>query len=449
VIAVSGARARGRRDHEHARRAGRRRREVARVGELAAEVQRRDEAEHLADRRAAVAQPLRELERRAAREQLIAALARAARGRQQEHAVRHACRIPRVELPVNPPVLPMLAKRVAALPDGGDWIFEPKWDGFRVLVFRDGDELLLQSRDAKPLDRYFPELRAPLCAQLPARCALDGELVIARTAARLRGAPAAHPPAGVARRAPRASCPRRSCSGTSVRGRPRLRGEPFASARGALERVLASASRRCTSRRSPRDRAIAADWFERFEGAGLDGVMAKPASGAYQPNKRVMLKVKHERECDCVVAGFRWHKGGAGERVGSLLLGLYDDEGALHHVGVAASFSDAKRRELVDVLAPYRERALDDHPWKAWGGAEAENGQRMPGGKSRWSGGKDLSWEPLRPELVVEVAYDHMEGTRFRHTAHFRRWRRDKDPRECTYAQLDVVSPEEIVKLFG
>ena len=197
--------------------------------------------------------------------------------------------------------------------------------------------------------------------------------------------------------------------------------------------------------------SIASDWFRRFEGAGLDGVMAKPVAGAYEPNKRVMLKVKHERECDCVVAGFRWHKKGQGTAVGSLLLGLFDDSGALQHVGVCASFTDQKRRELVPLLEPYRDNALAGHPWKQWAAPEsgAEPGRRMPGGQSRWSQGKDLSWEPLRPELVVEVAYDHMQGSRFRHTAQFRRWRTDKRPRDCSYAQLEVVAPQELQEIFG
>jgi ATP-dependent DNA ligase len=198
------------------------------------------------------------------------------------------------------------------------------------------------------------------------------------------------------------------------------------------------------------DTKIAADWFRRFEGAGLDGVLAKPASGLYEPNKRVMLKVKHERECDCVVAGFRWHKKGDRTNVGSLLLGLFDDSGRLHHVGVCASFTEAKRRELAEYLAPYRKDALAAHPWKEWAEIDAADGtQRLPGGQSRWSQGKDLSWEPLRPELVVEVAYDHMQGSRFRHTAQFRRWRFDKKPADCTYAQLEVVPPQELAEIFG
>jgi ATP-dependent DNA ligase len=355
-----------------------------------------------------------------------------------------------MRLPVNPPVLPMLAKRVAALPDGADWIFEPKWDGFRVLVFRDGDELQLQSREAKRLDRYFPELRAPLLAQLPRRCALDGELVIALDggldfeALQLRIHPAESRVKLLSEEMPASIV----FWDLLCEGDEDLRDRAFAERRRALERLLARAVPPLHLTPVTRDRSVAADWFARFEGAGLDGVMAKPANGTYQPNKRVMLKVKHERECDCVVAGFRWHKNAAGKRVGSLLLGLYDESGALQHVGVAASFTEAKRSELVSFLAPYREGAFEDHPWKHWGGAEAED-RRMPGAKSRWSRGKDLSWEPLRPELVVEVAYDHMEGSRFRHTAHFRRWRADKDPRECTYAQLEVAAPHELEAIFA
>jgi ATP-dependent DNA ligase len=197
-----------------------------------------------------------------------------------------------------------------------------------------------------------------------------------------------------------------------------------------------------------RDRALAADWFRRFEGAGLDGVMAKAHDGVYEANKRVMLKVKHERDCDCVVAGFRWHKNGRDTAVGSLLLGLFDDVGSLQHVGVCASFTDKVRRELVSFLAPYRERGLDDHPWKEWA-APPDAMQRIPGARSRWSQNKDLSWEPLRAELVVQIAYDHMQGSRFRHTAQFRRWRPDKTPRDCTYAQLEVVAPHELAAIFG
>ena len=199
------------------------------------------------------------------------------------------------------------------------------------------------------------------------------------------------------------------------------------------------------------DRSVASDWFRRFEGAGLDGVMAKPVAGTYEPNKRVMLKVKHERDCDCVVAGFRWYKKGDRTLIGSLLLGLFDESGALQHVGVCASFSAAKRKELAEFLEPYRKDALANHPWRAWAEAEraTDDGvKRMPGGQSRWSQGKDLSWEPLRPELVVEVAYEHMQGDRFRHMSQFRRWRTDKKPSDCTYAQLEVVPPQELEEIF-
>ncbi|HEX6837359.1 MAG TPA: ATP-dependent DNA ligase, partial [Polyangia bacterium] len=224
-----------------------------------------------------------------------------------------------------------------------------------------------------------------------------------------------------------------------------LRGAPFRERRALLEARLAGVTPPVHLTPATTDRALAGDWFRRFEGAGLDGVVAKSADGAYESNKRVMFKVKHERECDCVVAGFRWHKRGE-DRVGSLLLGLYDDAGALQHVGVVASFTDRVRHELVEKLAPYRKDALVDHPWKEW--AELDGAQRIPGMKSRWNANKDLSWVPLRPELVVEVAYDHMQGTRFRHTAQFRRWRPDKRPRDCTFAQLEVVAPEELARIF-
>jgi ATP-dependent DNA ligase len=357
-----------------------------------------------------------------------------------------------MDLPVPPPVSPMLAKRVAELPQEGDWIFEPKWDGFRVLVFRDGDELLLQSRDEKPLNRYFPEVARVLLASLPPRVVLDGELVVARGSAldfealQMRVHPAASRVKLLSKEIPASVV----FFDLLCNGGESLLGAPFEERRAALERLLGSASPPIHVTPATRDRGLASDWFKRFEGAGLDGVMAKAARGNYEPNKRVMLKVKHERECDCVVAGFRWHKQGK-DSVGSLLLGLYDETGVLHHVGVAASFTDKKRRELVEFLEPYRKGALVTHPWKAWAAAAAEEGgeQRMPGGKSRWSSGKDLSWEPLRVELVVEVAYDHMQGSRFRHTAQFRRWRTDKPPEGCTYAQLEVVPPAELGKIFS
>jgi ATP-dependent DNA ligase len=347
----------------------------------------------------------------------------------------------------------MLAQRVGELPEGAGWIFEPKWDGFRVLVFRDGGELLLQSRDLKPLDRYFPELREQLLAQLPARCVLDGELVLARDGAldfealQQRIHPAASRIALLAEQTPASIV----FFDLLCEGERDWRDAPFRERRAALEVLLARATPPLHLTPATEQHAVARDWFERFEGAGLDGVIAKSGSGAYQPNKRAMHKVKHERECDCVVAGFRWHKGGEGKSLGSLLLGLYDDAGSLQHVGVASSFTAEKRRELVAFLAPYRERALADHPWQGWAAsADAQaSGPRMPGAKSRWSRGKSLAWEPLRPELVVEVAYDHMEGRRFRHIAHFRRWRTDKRPQDCTYAQLEVVPPHELAAIFA
>ena len=357
-----------------------------------------------------------------------------------------------MHLPIQPPVLPMLAHRVGELPSGDGWIFEPKWDGFRALVFRDGDEVYIQSRDEKPLLRYYPELIEPLKAQLPPRCVLDGEIVIARGGAldfealQLRLHPAASRIKLLSEQIPASVV----FFDILCIGDGDLRPAPFRERRAALESVLAKAAPPLHLTPATRDRDVAADWFRRFEGAGLDGVMAKPDQGIYQPNKRVMLKVKHERECDCVVAGFRWHKHGERSAVGSLLLGLFDDAGHLQHVGVCASFTDAKRRELVEFLTPFREAALDGHPWRGWAEADAgAEGRRRPGAVSRWSQGKDLSWEPLRPELVVEVAYDHMQGSRFRHTAQFRRWRTDKKPPDCTYAQLEVVPPHELATIFA
>src|SRR5438105_6197702 len=343
----------------------------------------------------------------------------------------------------------MLSKRVAELPVGGTWIFEPKWDGFRALVFRDGDEILIQSRDEKPLNRYFPELLDSLRSALPARCVLDGEVVIVKEneldfdALQLRLHPAASRVKLLSQQTP---SPHVVFDLLCVGDRD-YRGEAFQTRRLELESLLSSAAPPIHLTPATADRSIASDWFRRFEGAGLDGVIAKPLSGTYEPNKRVMLKVKHERDCDCVVAGFRWHKKGNRTLVGSLLLGLFDDAGALQHVGVCASFSNAKRLELVEFLKPYREDALVSHPWQAWADPESVSG-RMPGGQSRWSQGKDLSWEPLRPDLVVEVAYDHMQGDRFRHTAQFRKWRSDKKPTDCTYAQLEVVPPQEIAAIF-
>ena len=357
-----------------------------------------------------------------------------------------------MNLPIKPPVLPMLANRASDLPAGDNWIFEPKWDGFRTLIFRDGDELFVQSRDAKPLDRYFPELVEMLKAQLPERCVVDGEIVIARNGAldfdalQLRLHPAKSRVTKLAAEIP-ASVVFFDCLSD---GKDNLCDAPFTERRAALEKILAGVGGRLHLTPATRDRNVAADWFSRFEGAGLDGVIAKAEGSLYVPNKRVMIKVKHERDCDCVVAGFRWHKDSDKTAVGSLLLGLYNDAGALEHVGVCASFTMARRRELVELLAPYRENAVESHPWQHWAEAQSDEGaHRKPGGQSRWSAGKDQSWEPLRPELVAEVAYDHMQNGRFRHTAQFRRWRTDKAPSECDFTQLEVVPPQELKDIFS
>jgi ATP-dependent DNA ligase len=358
-----------------------------------------------------------------------------------------------MDLPVNPPILPMLAKAIGELPVGGTWIFEPKWDGFRALVFRDRDEILIQSRDGKSLNRYFPELLEPLRSQLPDRCVLDGEIVVARNGAldfdalQLRIHPAASRVKLLSQDIPASVV----LFDLLSEGDQDLRDTAFNERRRRLESLLSSAAPPIHLTPATSESSVATDWFRRFEGAGLDGVIAKPVSGIYESNKRVMLKVKHERDCDCLVAGFRWHKKGGRTAIGSLLLGLYDDSGALQHVGVCASFTEQRRRELVEFLAPYRQDALAAHPWKEWAeqGPANEADHRIPGGQSRWSHGKDLSWEPLRPELIVEVAYDHMQGSRFRHVAQFRRWRTDKKPSDCTYAQLEVVPPQEVAEIFG
>jgi ATP-dependent DNA ligase len=342
----------------------------------------------------------------------------------------------------------MLAKRVDKLPSGEAWIFEPKWDGFRALVFRDGDDLLIQSREGNPLNRYFPDLIEPLWSQLPKRCVLDGEIVIATDggldfdALQLRLHPAASRVKLLAGQTPASIV----FFDLLCNGSRSLMGEPLQSRREKLESLLSAAVPPIHVSPATSDRGVASDWFRRFEGAGLDGVVAKSVSGTYEPDKRVMLKVKHERDCDCVVGGFRWHKGGEGTAVGSLLLGLYDDTGVLQNVGVCASFTQEKRREILKHIAPYRKHASSGHPWISV--AEQSGEHRIPGGQSRWSHGKDLAWEPLRPELVVEVAYEHMQGSRFRHMAQFRRWRMDKKPSSCTYDQLEVVPPQELMTIF-
>ena len=359
-------------------------------------------------------------------------------------------------LPFSPPLEPMLAKATSDLPDGGGWLYEPKWDGFRAIVFRDGNEVYTQSRDLKPLDRYFPELAEPFLAQLPERCVLDGEVVIARDGALDFGAlllrihPAASRVRMLAAEAPASFV----AWDLLALGDDDLRAVPQGERRARLEAVLGAAIPPIHLTPATRDRALAADWFDRFEGAGLDGVVAKRLDGVYLPGKRAMFKIKHERTADCVVAGFRWHKNGPGTHVGSLLLGLFDDAGTLHHVGITSSFTWDRRAALVDELAPLREGALDGHPWGEWAewaaaGAADASGQRLPGATSRWNRGKDLSWEPLRTERVVEVAYDHLQGDRFRHATTFRRWRPDKAPADCRYDQLETTAPYELARIFG
>jgi ATP-dependent DNA ligase len=348
----------------------------------------------------------------------------------------------------------MLSKAADALPGGDGWQFEPKWDGFRTLVFRDGDEILLQSRDEKPMNRYFPELTVPLLAALPERCVLDGEIVIAGPngldfeALLLRIHPAASRVKLLAEQTPASFV----AWDLLALGEEDLREVPLASRRERLEQLLRDAVPPVHLSPATQDRTLAEDWFRRFEGAGLDGVMAKRLDAPYRAGERTMIKVKHARTADCVVAGFRWHKNGPGTMIGSLLLGLYDDEGKLHHVGVAAAFTIAVRKQLVDELAPLRENALEGHPWRGWAEFQSEaqaEGQRVPGATSRWNRGKDLSWEPLRPERVCEVAFDHMQGTRFRHAAHFVRWRKDKRPEECRYDQLEVTPAYELERVFA
>jgi ATP-dependent DNA ligase len=335
-----------------------------------------------------------------------------------------------MDLPVMPPVSPMLAKAVKEIPDG-DLSFEPKWDGFRSIVFRDGDEVEIGSRNERPMTRYFPELVEAFREQLPERIVVDGEIIVVGPSGdRLEFETLQqriHPAESRVKLLSETTPARFVAFDLLAIGAEDLMQAPFSERRERLEQALAAAEPPVHLTAATTDRTVAERWFELFEGAGLDGLVAKPLDGTYQPDKRVMFKVKHERTADCVVAGFRYHK--SGPVVGSLLLGLYDGDD-LRHVGVAASFTMARRKELLDELAPYREGAEVDHPWYSsqWG----------PGGSpSRWNSGKDLSFEPLRPELVVEVAYDYMEGSRFRHTGQFRRWRPDRDPRSCTFDQLD------------
>jgi len=344
----------------------------------------------------------------------------------------------------------MLAKAASALPDGGGWLYEPKWDGFRGIVFRDGDDVVLGSRNERPLTRYFPELLPAVRDCLPERCVVDGEIVVPGEtgldfdALQQRIHPAESRVRLLAEETPSAFI----AFDLLALGDRDLRDLPLSERRRLLDDVLTSA--RPPIHRSPAttDRALAETWFERFEGAGLDGIVAKRLDGPYVPGERAMVKVKHERTAECVVAGFRWHKDGKG--VGSLLLGLYDEEGTLHHVGVVGSFTAKYRRELVDIIAPLREDSLEGHPWRDWADAMAHlEGGRMPGGPSRWNAKKDMSWEPLRPERVAEVSFSQLTNRRFRHNAQWVRWRPDRDPRSCTYDQLEVATPLELEQLLS
>jgi len=357
-----------------------------------------------------------------------------------------------MDLPVMPPVAPMLAKLVRDLPRREGMTYEPKWDGFRCIVFRDGDEVELGSRKERSITRYFPELAGPLRANLAPRCVVDGEIVITGSAGLdfdallQRIHPADSRVQLLAQQTPASFV----AFDVLAVGDEDLRRRPFAERRGVLEEMLGGAAPPVHLTPATTEADVAAEWFARFEGAGLDGVIAKSGDLAYVADKRLMLKVKHERTADCVVAGFRVHKDGDG--VGSLLLGLYDEDETLHHVGVATSFSAAHRRALVDELAPLREAALEGHPWQGWAEAESQagaKGQRLPGAKSRWNAAKDSSWEPLRIERVAEVSYDNLQGDRFRHATHLVRWRPDRDPSSCTYAQLDRPVPEELARVFG
>lgn len=349
---------------------------------------------------------------------------------------------------VEPPIQPMLAKLADSIPPSGEFLFEPKWDGFRAIVFRGEDDVFIQSRDRRPLDRYFPELHDVLLERLPRGCVLDGEIVIMTERGldfdllQLRLHPAASRVEMLAGENPSSFV---AFDLLAVDGESCM-DAPLEERRARLEALLSDAEPPVYLTPVTRDRDVAQRWFEQFEGAGLDGVIAKSADAAYQPGKRSMLKIKHVRTADCVVAGFRWYRDTT-DAVGSLLLGLYDDAGTLQHVGVTSSFTMKRRKELVGELAPLRERALDDHPWRAW--AAGGDGTRMPGGQSRWNAGKDLSWEPVRIERVCEVKYDHMQGDRFRHAATFLRWRPDRQPADCRYEQLEETASYELGKIFS
>ncbi|MFI1968760.1 ATP-dependent DNA ligase [Streptomyces cinnamoneus] len=352
-----------------------------------------------------------------------------------------------MDLPVMPPVLPMLAKSASVIPPGMQ--YEAKWDGFRAIVFRDGPEIEVGSRSGKPLTRYFPELVDALLRQLPGRCVLDGEIVVARGGRLDFDAllERIHPADSRVRHLAEVTPAGLIAFDLLALGDRSLMDTPQRERREALTDALRGAHDPVFTAPVTHDLEVARGWFEQFEGAGLDGVIAKPPGLPYRPGERVMVKVKHERTADCVVAGLRPHK--SGPVVGSLLLGLYDDAGRLQHVGVCASFPMRRRQELMAELEPLRMADVGGHPWQEWASADAQAADRLPGGPSRWTGKKDLSWLPLRPERVLEVAYDHMQGDRFRHTAQFRRWRPDREPRQCTYAQLEEPVSYDLARVLG
>ena len=344
----------------------------------------------------------------------------------------------------------MLSKSAEQLPEGPQFLFEPKWDGFRAIVFRSDSDVYIQSRDSRPLDRYFPELHDTLLAKLPAGCVIDGEIVIATPrgldfdALQMRLHPAASRVAKLAKETPSSFV---AFDALALDGL-RIMSQPQNERRAQLERCFTNIAPPVYLTPMTLERAVAVQWLKHFEGAGLDGVIAKPVGLSYEPGKRVLIKVKHARTAECVVAGFRWHKSG-NDVVGSLLLGLYNGHDVLQHVGVTSAFTMAVRKQLAIELAPLRANALHDHPWRDWASASDDAANRMPGAQSRWSAGKDLSWEPLRIERVCEVKYDHLQGDRFRHAAIFLRWRPDKPPRDCRYDQLEVTTPYELEKVFG
>ena len=341
-----------------------------------------------------------------------------------------------MQLPVMPPVAPMLAKAVPSIPPGAS--YEPKWDGFRSVIFRDGDDIEIGSRNEKPMTRYFPELVRAFLDELPPRCVVDGEIVIA-TAAGLDFEALQqriHPAASRVNMLSEATPASFIAFDLLALDDEDLTGLPFSERRARLEQALGSARPPVHVTPVTQDVALAEQWFSEFEGAGLDGVVAKPLTGTYQPDKRVMFKIKHTRTADCVVAGYRVHKSGP-DAIGSLLLGLYNDEGTLASVGVIGAFPMARRKELFVELQPLVTE-FDGHPWNWAASAEASGRTPRSGEGSRWNAGKDLSFTPLRPERVVEVKYEHMEGARFRHMGQFLRWRPDRTPESCTYAQLEV-----------